>query len=431
MIRVLKKGILLEDLIIYDTENNNYTNQGTDETYEVTDCLNEEDLFLKLLLMFPREPYWRISEVLKKFNISASRDFLIKSYCSKSARLRYYNGDDLYLIVDYNGHKFNLEILSICTYYEYKNYVEKEDCFVIKIKKETLPFYLSLFLNRFTSKDFYFCFKNITGIINIPIINYQSSEFYLVKNRNKIISYHSSEDTALKTLNLINELNQENNKYFYTDILKVNNYEEFITAIDHNKIQKESDFTRYMIDYDWYFDYCISKKHIDVNNLEFETDVFLIRDKTGETIAKENSKDMYDYIKNNKLYSEDIFYLKKNEVDYKDINRTFDLLKKEIVHDEVLVTFFNELKYLDKVKIINSISDKVTTIKPKENIYYSLTKFKDEKCKLIIFNDKNFFHKHITALDYNMQNLTYGELDITSIRRILEPIFKNKNNNKI
>lgn len=432
MIHIFKKGNFLEDIAIYTDENIKLKDSSENEISEHFECLNEEDLFLKLLQMFPKEPYWRIFDILKNFNISATRDFLIKSYCSKSARLRYYAGENLYLVFNYSENKFNLEILFICTYYEYKNYINNENYSVIKIKKETLPFYLSLFLNRFTSRDFYFCFKNITGLKNIPVISYNSSEFYLVKNRNKIISYHISEDTALKTLNLVNELNDENNKYFNPGIIKVNNYEEFLTAIDNSKIKKASDFDRYMIDYDWYFDYCISKKHIDVSNLILDNDVFLIRDKTGETIAKENQKDMYNYIKNNKLYSEDIFYFRKSDINFNDTNKYFNLIEKEFSHDDILLNYLSTIDYLSKVKIVNSLLDKISSKNIKGNIYYSLNKINEKDSKLLFFNDISFFHKHMASFEYGTCSLSHGELDITSIRRILEPALKNRNNtNKV
>lgn len=426
MIHVFKKGDCLDNVFIHENEDLNSEHKNQLQDYEYFECSNEEELFLKLLSLFPKEPYWNISCIMKKFEISATRDFLIKSYCSKCNRLQFYHGEDLFLLLKNANGKQKIEILAICTPYEYRQHDIKEVSSIIKIKKETLPFYLSLFLNRFTARDFYFCFKNITGIRNVPIINYNSSHFYLVKNKSKIISYHVSEDMALRASKLIDDIKVDKPDYFNIKVIKVDDYESLLNAMDNCKIQKSSDFEKYMIDYDWYFDYCISKKHIDIRNFNFDHDVFLIRDKNGETVAKENPREMFNYIKENKLYSEDIFFLKNCDTDYNSTVKFFELFKKELTHDVILSEYLLDINYLEKVTILNSLIEQVNTAKPKQNICYSLTKSNENDFKLAFFNDITYFHKHITSLDYGIENLSHGELELTKLRHILNPILQEK-----
>lgn len=426
MIHVFKKGDCLDNLFIHESEDLISEHEKRLHDYEHFECLNEEELFLKLLSLFPREPYWNISYIMKKFEINATRDFLIKSYCSKCNRLQHYHGEDLFLLIRQVSGKQNIEILAICTPYEYRQNVIKGASATIKIKKETLPFYLSLFLNRFTAKDFYFCFKNITGIKNVPVINYTSSHFYLVKYKSKIISYHISEDTALRASKLVDDIKIHKANHFKASTIKVDDYESLLNAIDNSKIQKLSDFDKYMIDYDWYFDYCISKKHIDIRNFNFDKDMFLIRDKNGETIAKEIQKDMFEYIKDNKLYSEDIFFLKNCDTDYNTTSKFFEALKKEFSHDNILTDYLSTIHYLEKVTVLNTLIEQIDTVKQKQNIYYSLTKSNEDDFKLAFFNDINYFHKHITSLDYGVENLSHGELESTKLRHILKPVSQEK-----
>lgn len=429
MFYIIKKGVAIDDVEII--QNRNIIENNTFYESNITECSNEEDLFLKLLQMFPRDTYYKVAEVIRKFGAEVSDDYLIKSYCSKCNRLKYYQGEDIYLILHSPKNINRLEIVSICTRNEYLSYEDKENYNIIKIKKEELPLYLSLLLKRFTAKDFYFCFKNITGIRNTPIVNSNSSEFYIVKNKFKIISYHTSRDLALKTVKLIEAMNPEGTNFFKLKIFEVEGYEALLDTIDNFKIQKSSDFEKYMIDYDWYFDYCTSKKYIDISNLDLKEDVFLIRNKDGETIIKENQEEMYEYIKENKLYSEDIFFFENVNSDYNSIIKYFDFVQKELSIDSVLNTYLKDVTYIEKIKTLNNLTEITNNKSNKEDISYSLCKSDLDGYQLNFFSDDFSFHKYITSLDYGINCLSYGKISITRLRNILKPAPASKNNNKL
>lgn len=433
MLYTVKKGISIDDTVILVDSNISYNSDShTNNNCCVVECLNEEDLFLKLLYMFPKEPYWKIASLIRKFGIEVTNDYLIKSYCSKCNRLKFYHGEDIYLLINNTNELNKLSLVAICTKYEYINYKDKDSYITIKIKKEALPFYLSLLLKRFTAKDFYFCFKNLTGIKNIPIVNSNSPTFYLVKNKSRVVSYHTSRELAIRTIKLVEEMNPDNINCFNLKIFKVEGYEALLDSIDNFKIQKSSDFEKYMIDFSWYFDYCMSKKYIDISNLELKEDVFLIRNKNGETIIKDNENDMYNYIKDNKLYSEDIFFFENANTDYNSIIKGFELISEEFSHDNILFDYLKTVSYVEKIEILNNLMESVKNTNQNYGICYSLSKSDADEFDLAFFNDEFSFHKHITSLDYGIECLSHGKLNIKRLRNIFNPTIqnKNKNNNK-
>lgn len=421
MFYIVKTGISIEDIVIVNNVDS-LANGYKSKKYNIFKCLNEEDLFLKLLQIFSREPYWKIVELIRKFEINASNDYLIKSYCSKSNRLKYYKGSDIYLIFSKQQELNKLDLISICTKQEYINYENKSLHFIIKIKKEILPFCLSFLLKKFTAKDFYFCFKNITGIKNIPTINSNSSTFFIVKNKSKIISYHTSYDSALKAIKLIEDINLDNCGFLKLEIFEVNDYEELLDSIDYFKIQKSSNFEKYMIDYNWYFDYCLSKKYIDISKLNLKNDVFLIRDKNGETVIKDNQIEMYNYVKENKLYSEDIFFFKNGGGDYNGIIKCFEEIKDEFSCDSAVFEYLGKINYIEKIKILKELSEIVINARKQNSVHYSFFCKSDEsKFELAFFEDDFNFHKHITSLDYSINCLSYGILNLKALRSIFNP----------
>lgn len=427
MFYIIKKGIRIDDIII--TKDKDIFNENCIGNH-VIECFNEEDLLLKLLSIFSKDSYFKIVEVIRKFNVEVSNDYLIKSYCSKCNRLKYYQGDDIYLLLGNQQDTNRLEVLSICTKYEYITHKDNLNGYLLRIKKESLPFYLSLLLKRFTAKDFYFCFKNLTGIRNIPTISSQNSQFYIVKNKSKIVSYHISYDLALKCVKLIEETLPDNNS-LKLKIHEVDGYEALLDSIDNFKIQKSSDFEKYMIDYDWYLDYCTSKKYIDISNLDLKDNVFLIRNKNGETIIKNNQNDMYSYIKENKLYAEDVFFFKNVDADYNSVIKYFDLIRTELSVDYTLSEYLKDVTYVDKVKILNTLVEISKDTENNNDVSYSLSKSDVYGYDLSFFKEEFSFHKHITSLDYGVDSLTYGQISIKILRSIFKPENKPKTNNKL
>ena len=142
-----------------------------------------------------------------------------------------------------------------------------------------------------------------------------------------------------------------------------------------------------MIDFDWYFDYCSSKRYIDISNLDLKDDVFLIRNKNGETIIKNNEIEMYQYIKENKLYAEDIFFFKNADTDYNSVIKCFEIITEEFSYNETLSEYLKKLTYVDKIKVLNNITEAISSAYQEGDICYSLCKSTDYGTDLAFFDN--------------------------------------------
>ena len=119
---------------------------------------------------------------------------------------------------------------------------------------------------------------------------------------------------------------------------------------------------------------------------------------------------MYEYIKENKLYSEDIFFFENVNSDYNSIIKYFDFVQKELSIDSVLNTYLKDVTYIEKIKTLNNLTEITNNKSNKEDISYSLCKSDLDGYQLNFFSDDFSFHKYITSLDYGINCLSYGKI---------------------
>ena len=150
------------------------------------------------------------------------------------------------------------------------------------------------------------------------------SDFYknFKKSENKLKSllkksictfhYTSFEDTLKKNKDWFSK--QENDKYFFPEINIELDYNE-LSAIEFRRCACESEFYKYVVNTGSDYNISRNKKIKKINyffDLDPQFEVWKDFNKECKKYNKENSKDLVQFIKNNKLSKKELDYISKN-----------------------------------------------------------------------------------------------------------------------
>lgn len=425
----LLEGSGLEDSYIYKDDFINIQDSANLKL-----CKNEEELFIKLIDLNQKPSFYQVCLFLKNNNVHTNNDFLLKIYCSKSSGLRESAEEYMYILLSLSNKKSRkLKVITVCS----KSELRIDDISgvnaTIKVKKSQVPFYLLFLSNNFTMKDFYCSFKNITGFEPRYINTIElSSEVYLVTNNRKVVSFHKSLEGAKRVCKMIKAVNIGKRNYFNPKIEMVENIEELVSFTKRSPNTCKAVINSPVIDFDWLLEFSLNSPDERDNQspVEIENDnsMLLIKSKNGELILKKTEIEMFKYIKDNKLYINDIFIVKnrlnKNHEQY--LAQAYNQILQEIEKESYLYQYLNGKDNSIKVEIVSKVFDLIKEHGSVKSISFAVTSTEEtDEISISFFNNDSNFFKFVTSLHHNLILLETGKICCKSIKQF---IHRNKNN---
>lgn len=332
-------------------DNQYIINESSTSTAETKSFCSIHQIFLYLYEKEDKLSFLDIYNIFKLNNLEFDKCDLLKYFIDNSESL---NDSDAEVYLRIKISKGSIyEILSITSKSSNLKKSIKGASLTLKIKKQHIPIYLAIFLKDYTIKDYYKTLKSIckdTKLISYIDLYGHNKEYYVVKNRDKIIYIATTKKLANYYVNIISNIRKDNSSYFVPNIEIVSGFKNLINylqvvngniSIDINDVKNIVDFTNEYI--------YTSKEHNPLNTyIDIPQKSYVIKNKDNGYSYKESMETIFDFIIKNKIYSPEI-------IELYDIKRV--LSKKEVFKSVFLSNIIEEKEDLNTLNGISILSE--------------------------------------------------------------------------
>ena len=283
--------------------NSNFLNNMY-ESYDVFD--NVEDMFVHMFNLNDKLSFLDIFKIFTLNNIEYNKTELIKYYI--------YNSDDIcnsdeeiYMKIKINKGSI-YEILSILPKELSSKKNIKGVSLTLKISKQYIPFYLSIFIKDYCVEEYYLTiknlFKNRKTIPYVDLYNHDK-EYYVIKNRDKIVHISTTRKMADHYIEIISSIRKDKSMYFVPNIEIVYGFKNLINYLKIQNPNVHVNNLKNIVDFRGDFTENDTVKEDDylLNSLNSK---YVLRTNENEFILKDDVDSIYNFVLENKIHSPEI-----------------------------------------------------------------------------------------------------------------------------
>lgn len=354
------------------------------------------ELFIYLFDSTNNLSFYDIFKIFSSNNLEFNKNDFIKYYIANSKDIKNTN-EDIYIKIKINKGCI-YEILSILPKSLSIKKSVKGASLTLKVSKQIIPFYLAIFIKEYTIEDYYFTSRDLCGdsrAMNFIDLYNHNRQYYIVKNRDKVVYIATTKNMAQYYINLISSIRRDDSLYFVPNIELVSGFKNLINylkiynpKIDINSMKNLVDFANIKnISY-------IENEPEDWLVNEFDKR-YIVKTKVGDYILKDNVDEIFDFIISNKVSDPELMAVSN--------------VKNVISRSEVLKSVFlvNAIDKEEDLEILNGISilESNNLIKIYSNIVnILLLKRLSSPCIAVLLNNENMEYDVLFFLDKNSFN---------------------------
>lgn len=292
-------------------KNNSYIIEKIDKGLEFKE---EENIFSSLYELFvylfncnETLSFFDIFKIFTLNNLEFNKSEFVKYFISNSDFIKNAE-EEIYIKIKINKGSI-YEILSILPKSLSAKRNVKGASLTLKINKQFIPFYLAIFIKDYTMEDYYSTSRDLFGDSRlIPFIDLynHNREYYVVKNRDKIVYIATTKKMADYYVELISSIRKDNSLYFVPNIELISGFKNLINFL---KIQNPNINVNAMKNL---VDFTGSYSSYNARNTENESLVdkcnksYVIKTKNGDYVLKNNVDEIFDFIVENKIYDPEL-----------------------------------------------------------------------------------------------------------------------------
>lgn len=378
-----------------------------------------EELFVYLYDNQEQLSFFDIFNILKSNKIDYNKCDLIKYYISNCEELKD-DDEQVYIKIKINK-GFMYEILSITS----KNAQVKKNIkgasLTLKITKQYIPFYLSVFIKEYTLEDYYPTLKSIYGDSRaIPFVDLYNhkKEYFIIRNRNKVVYISTNKENADYYINKLSSIRKDSSSYFVPNIEIITGFKNLVNylklsnpTININNMKNIVDFTGQYT--------CSSQNETNIHNIIKIPDTsYIIKSKENDYIFRETIDATFDFIVENKIYSPEVIELSdmKRVISRREIFKSIFLANASCEKEELYI--------LDGVSILKDdnlikISTNLVNILFLERTSYPciliITDIENSMNDILFFFDERSMNKYLDSKSDNIVVLSNHKLSLKSI----------------
>lgn len=383
------------------------------------------ELFIYMFNYYNELSFYDIFKIFAFNNLqnSFNKCEFIKSYLANS---RYFQGEEeVYMKIKIDKGS-SYEILSILPKNLSLEKKIKGASLTLKIRKQYIPFYLSVFLKEYTIEDYQSTTKVLYGDENIisylDLLNH-NKDYYVVKNRDKVVYVSTSKGLAEYYVSLIKSIRKDDSSYFIPGIELVYGFKNLVNYLKMYYPDIETNTVKNIVDFTGTNNEVVSKDLCECFLNTVNNEKYVLKTESNDYILKRNMVEMFDFIVNKKIYEPKIIKISNLErnISARDIFKSIYLVNA--IEDSEDLSKLNGISLLEGDNLIKIYSNlvnillleeefsPVVSIVLKDDLYYD-TLFFFNKCSRDIYLDSG-----------NIRLLDTKDLSLSSI----ESIFLKKN----
>lgn len=366
--------------------------------YDIVDSLYE--IFIYLFNKYDNLSFFDIFKIFTLNEIDFNKSDFIKYFIANYDDIKNID-EEVYIKIKINKGSI-YEILSILPKSLSSKKNIKGASLTLKVKKQYIPVYLAIFLKDYTIEDYYTTSKDLFGdsraIPFIDLYNYDG-EYYVIRNRDKIIYISISKKLADYYINLISSIRKDNSLYFVPNIELVYGFKNLINYLKIQNLDINTNNLKNIVDFTGVF----SAQSSENTELLIEgcAKSYIVKTKEDDYVLKNNMDDVFDFIVENKIYAPEILEIHdiKRVVSRREIFKSI-FLTNTIDNDDELHSLngVSILKNDNLIKIYSNIvnilistkySQPCISIILKDNKDYDVLFFFDENYMYEYLNNKN------------------------------------------
>lgn len=353
--------------------------------------------------------FFDIFKVLALNNIEFNKCELIRHYISNSQDIKE-TDEEIYIKIKINKGSI-YEILSILPKTISNNKIVKGASLTLKIQKHFIPLYLAIFIKDYGIEDYYMTIKEILGDSKkIPFFDLynHNQEYYVVKNRDKIIYISTTKRVADYYVELIGSIRKDASQYFVPNIEIICGFKNLINYLKIQNPNMSPNNFKNIVDFDKIHGVG-SEDDLESHSLiNSQGANYVIRTKDDDYILKYNIEDAYNFIIENKIHAPELMEV----VEMKRM-----VSKREVIKSVLLSNIIDNDEDIDKLNGI-SILENDNLIKIYSNIINILLK-KRNSSPFIAIVLKNNFLKYDILFFFDEERLNlYKECNKKEVRFI-------------
>ena len=322
-----------------------------------------EDIFVFLFDSNEKLSFFDIFKIFSLNNIEYNKSDLIKYYIFNSNDICDCD-EEIYMKIKINKGSI-YEILSILPKELSSKKNIKGVSLTLKMQKQYIPFYLSIFIKEYTIEEYYLTIKNIfKGNNDIPYVDLYNhdKEFYVIKNRDKIVYISTNRDMADHYVNIISTIRKDKSMYFVPNIELVYGFKNLVNYLKVQNLNVHVNNIKNIVDFKAEFK---SVNGVDVvadtELMETNSFKYVLKTEEDDFILKDSIDDMYDFVLKNKIHSPDIMKLSnmKKVISNREVFKSVYLSNVLEIKD---VEKLNELSVLDGNNLIKVYSNLISIL---------------------------------------------------------------------
>lgn len=390
----------------------------------------ESNLFFSInelfMYMFRENNHLSFLDIFKIFslnNISFNKYEIIKYFISNSDEIKK-EDEEIYIKIKINKGSI-YEILSIYPKSLSMKKKIKGASLTIKTKKYLIPFYMAIFIKEYGIENYYTATKDIIGnsknIGFLDLYNH-NKEYYIVKNRKKIVYIATTKKIADYYIEIISSIRKDSSEYFIPNIEIISGFKNLINYlkiqnpdVNPNSMKNIVDFTK---------TYCISNEE-DSEKYSLIEDYktnYIIKTKEYDYILKQNIDDAYDFIIKNKIHSPELMEVSEMKRLISKREAFKSVFLSNIIENENEINRMNGMSILESDNLIKIYSNIVSILLKNQNSmpYIAIVlKNKFTTYDVLFFFDKESIDNYFQSKKDDIKILHIEEMSLKSVRNKL------------
>ena len=267
---------------------------------------NVEDMFA---YMFNSDDKLSFLDIFKIFNLNGieyNKTELIKYYIYNCREICDFD-NEIYMKIKINKGSI-YEILSILPKELSSKKNIKGVSLTLKMLKQYIPFYLSIFIKDYCIEDYHITIKNLfKNKKNIPYVDLYNhdKEYYVIKNRDKIVHISTTRKMANHYVDIISSIRKDKSMYFVPNIEIVFGFKNLINYLKIQNPNVRVNNLKNIVDFRGDFTENDTIKDDDylLDNLNSK---YVLRTNENEFILKDDVDSIYNFVLENKIHSPEI-----------------------------------------------------------------------------------------------------------------------------